>query len=128
MAEVDSSAEVLSRPNFLCPEILHPGQTGCKFSTLEERVANIEDIANGHTITLTEVKAYGKATVFWTKVIAWLVGTLISIAVLYFSTLEARKKTELIVPKTTGQVYSANNHLRQLAGSWGWPGVAAQVH
>ena len=100
---------------FFCPEIIHPGQTGCKFNALAERVENIETIANGHTITLTRLEAYGQATAFWAKFAAWLVGVLIALAVAYFASLEARGKIIVLHPPPTikGEVLHAHNTQRE---------------
>jgi hypothetical protein len=93
--------EILGFSNLLCPEVLHPGQTGCKLSDLSKRVENIEALANEHTETLTRVEAYGEATAFWAKVIAALIAALGVIASIYFGTLEARSKSMILLPKTT---------------------------
>jgi len=97
----DMADEVLGLSNLLCPEVLHPGQTGCKLSDLSERVKNIEILANEHTQTLTRVEAYGEATAFWAKVIAGLVAAIGVAASIYFGTLEARNKSMILWPKTT---------------------------
>ena len=97
----NNSDEMLSRPNFLCPEIIHPGQTGCKYIDIARRVESIEDIANGHTQTLTRVEAYGEATAFWAKCIAGLIAILGVAAAIYFGTLEARGKSYLLRPNTS---------------------------
>ena len=119
-AESPNSSEMLSRPNFLCPEILHPGQTGCRYTDIARRVENIEELANGHTQTLTRVEAYGEATAFWMKVVAGLIAALGVAAAIYFGSLEARGKSELL--KRQGQTYTVRANPPQDAttrrGSW----------
>ena len=106
MAE-HGSDEMLSRPNFLCPEILHPGQTGCRYTDIARRVESIEEIANGHTQTLTRVEAYGEATAFWAKVVAGLIAILGVAAAIYFGSLEARGKSGMLRHNNSGEVTTA---------------------
>jgi hypothetical protein len=113
MASEDTADEVLGRPNFLCPEVLHPGQTGCKLSDLSKRVENIEALANEHTQTLTRVEAYGEATAFWAKAIAALIAAIGVAASIYFATLEVRSKSMILLPKTTLVEPSQIVHLNQ---------------
>lgn len=123
MADTASSADMMDRPNFLCPEILHPGQTGCKYVDVVDRLERVEKVANGHTETLIKVEAYGSATVFWAKVIASLIAILGVAAAIYFGSLEARARAvgilhpKIIVAAPSNPEYAHNRNLPQDAGN-----------
>jgi len=99
MDHIGSKPEALSGSNFLCPEVLHPGQTGCKYVDVVDRLERVERLATSHTETLIEIKAYGKATSFWMKAIAGLVAAIGVAAAIYFGSLEARGKAGMLRPQ-----------------------------
>ena len=102
-----------------CAEFLNPERSGCKAIDLEERMTTVEHAMNGSPdhpeagirYQLFEIKAYGRATTFWAKLVAWVIITFILSMTAYIASLELRGKTGMLIHHTTtGQVYCA--HLR----------------